>query len=55
MPPIPNDSEKRPEFISRCVRELKHEDSDRSTNECLGQCYGVWESHKEKSKKGEKK
>ncbi|MFA5377534.1 MAG: hypothetical protein WC455_17415 [Dehalococcoidia bacterium] len=49
--PTPNKNESRQDFVSRCVSVLKHEDPERPTNECLGQCYGMYDSWKKKQKK----
>jgi hypothetical protein len=49
--PNPEKNEKRPDYISRCVQMLKHEDPKRPTKECLGQCYGMWDEHKKKKVK----
>jgi hypothetical protein len=48
--PYPKKNEKKSDYISRAVREMKHEDSKRPTKEILGQAYGMWSQHE----KGEK-
>ena len=52
--PTPNKGEKRSDYISRCVQELKREDSKRPMKECLGQCYGMWDQAKKTPKEGRK-
>lgn len=49
--PTPLKNESRKDYISRCVRVLKSEDSKRPIKECLGQCYGMWDQAKKKGSK----
>ena len=44
--PYPNKGEKRGDYISRCVREVRHEDPKKPIKECLGKCYGMWRQKK---------
>ncbi len=40
--PDPIEGEKRGDYVSRCVQDLKHEDPNKPIKECLGKCYGMW-------------
>lgn len=44
MSPQVQPRESRSEYVSRCVQELKREDPNKPTQECLGKCYGMWKS-----------
>lgn len=45
--PNPGKTEKKSEFISRCVPMLM--DEGKTQDQALGQCYGVWKQAKEKA------
>lgn len=48
--PMPKTGEKRPDYISRCVQELKHETPDKPIKECLGKCYGMFKEYSKPKK-----
>ena len=51
--PKPRKGEEKGKFISRCV-SVVHGKEGKPMNEALGRCYGIWESHRKKGKKGKK-
>lgn len=49
--PHPHKDEKRSDYISRCVRQLKREEPGKALKACLGKCYGMWEQSHTTSEK----
>jgi hypothetical protein len=45
--PKPRKNEKKNPFISRCVRQLVHEEG-KEPKAAVGECYGIWDEHKKK-------
>lgn len=45
--PKPKKNEKKNPFISRCVRQLVHEEG-KDPKAAVGECYGIWDEHKKK-------
>jgi transcription initiation factor IIE alpha subunit len=45
--PQPKQNEKKNPFISRCVRELVHEEG-RDPKQAVAVCYGIWDKHRQK-------
>ena len=45
--PKPRKNEKKNPFISRCVRQLVHEEG-KEPKAAVGECYGIWDAHKKK-------
>ena len=46
--PYPRKGEKRSDYLSRAVREIKHEDPKKPMKEVLGKAYGMWREGKKK-------
>ena len=46
--PEPREGESQQEFISRCIRVVKQENPEKTTEQAAGQCYGMWEQSKKR-------
>jgi DNA-directed RNA polymerase subunit RPC12/RpoP len=45
--PKPRKHEKKNDFIRRCIHDLVHNEG-KTSDQALGQCYGVWNEHTKK-------
>jgi len=47
--PKPKDGETKPEFISRCISQLKNEDPDRPNDQIQAICFDAWKKSNEQT------
>ena len=51
--PRPGKSEKKNDYISRCISTVRHEGTEQK--QAVGKCYGMWKYYKKKKSKKESK
>lgn len=49
--PRPNPGEKRSDYISRCIKQVREEEPGKPTKEIVGKCYGMWETYSQEPEK----